>query len=72
MLWKLEATTAALTEEQKLLGNKFQALEDEVKVFAADQEEQAGKIPIPKDLSVSEHETIQNLLLSAIYNSHSI
>ena len=55
-LQKLEATPAALSEEQKVLGNKFQALEDKVKLFVADQEEQAGKTPIPKDVSVSEHE----------------
>ena len=55
-LQKLEAAPAALSEEQKVLGNKFQALEDKVKLFVADQEEQAGKTPIPKDVSVSEHE----------------
>ena len=57
-----------MSEEQKVFGNKFQALEDKVKLFVADQEEQAGKIPIPKvNMSL-----IQNLLLLAFYNSHSI
>ena len=64
-LQRLEATTTALTEEQKVLGEKFQALEDKVKLFVADQEEQAGKTPIPKDLSVSDHEPHPKSIISS-------